>query len=393
VKRRTGRSVPDCARAPVATVPDPTALSIDDWISWFESQLAGVPALPFVSPAPSEIHQLLIRTYRTLADPPTRQRWTEAFVRVVQGTETTNAEARWYTLLQVTAAVRPPRVYSALRRVFLHGSLSEQTYAQQDLPTLLVTVLSKYEIDDEVESYIVARLATSLALRDRLIAIRLLAGKSPRQALSLVDGAIALATGRVSDSQIGRIVIAMAVHYGFSPLWHWHNREPPQHGPSLAARRRSILLAALEEVDAARQDPYAALLRAELAANTRQLRAKELLDVAALWKKVGRRPVARTLTAVYKRALDPSKPAWTLITPSRYPSAFRTTQPASALCVGATCLPVNDTDHARLLEQAAILSRTGTVPHGGEKPADENAIRDQYHDTRPTRRGSSVSKE
>lgn len=198
-------------------------LTSDRWIELLGDLLRGdysslerLPVAVHLEPV-----QVITALFNELSDDKVRDTFKEAIASHFEATPRRQENAqKLFTLLHVIAYTLPIRAKRLVRRRLLDGSLARLYYAEQPLSHLGLAVAGKYDLDEELVSYIFRINAKNISFTHRLISLRVLSGWGSTETVKLLETIVYHLGDEIDARQLARELKGLFHHNG-EPLLNW----------------------------------------------------------------------------------------------------------------------------------------------------------------------------
>jgi hypothetical protein len=224
-------------------------------------------------------------------------------------------------------------------------------FGAYDLHAFLISVFSRFDVDDDLVYYIQRRFPQFSDTRLQIASIRAVAIRNPAIAMNLVVMMLPLLSSSAPRKQVERVLTGMVEREGSKFLHEWYVENEGEIDDAYTDGLRDSLSIVLEEV--IEIDPYAKLLLAEIRSSVEVTRAEALAEIGGLAKRIDPDAVEQSISRIVQRQ-DANENALDFLDLSRYRIAFRDEMPSAALISDADIAEIDpEVDDLK----AAILCR------------------------------------
>ncbi len=260
--------------------------STEDWASWLKKFVGGEACRPeWPVWEDNYVEQMLVIRRKLKTRDPARTAMLDGLSLALETTPRDAEDAAvLYYLLHAAALLVPLKARNHLRVLLRTRALAELEYAESRLETLLLSVLSKYSIDDDLVSFIDGSVQRSEDLPFVLTSFRILASRNLADSWSVASHLLSRELDPESQELFADELKIVADEQHWPTLYRWYCESLTVLDPALSGKLLNIITAHLipffEDDEETTLEPAFHLMKAHVAVARREFTSQHLAVLA-----------------------------------------------------------------------------------------------------------------
>lgn len=290
------------------------------WASWLKKFVGGEPCRPeWPVWEDNYVEQILVIRRKLKARDPARTAMLDGLALALETTPRDAEDAAvLYYLLHAAALLLPLKARNHLRVLLRTRALAELEYAETRLETLLLSVLSKYSIDDDLVSFIDGSVQRSEDLPFLLTSFRILSSRNLSDTWSVTACLLSRELDPESQELFADELKVAADEQHWPALYRWYCESSTVLDRSLSRKLLEIITTHLipffEDDEETTLEPAFHLMKAHVAIARREFTSQHLVVLARFISSklgVARKKCIEGVRALYEfgEKLSP-EPLW-----------------------------------------------------------------------------------